>query len=141
MRVLFDTNILLDAILRREPFTADAAFLIRAVGADQIKGFVSATTSTDVYYVVKRQTKSAEMARNAVADLLAIMEICTVDRNVLEQAILSNQSDFEDAVQIACAIVFGLNAIVTRDVAGFTDSVIQVLSPDILRNQVAGTQN
>ncbi|MCU0552510.1 MAG: PIN domain-containing protein [Leptolyngbya sp. Prado105] len=141
MRILFDTNILLDAILRREPFTADAAFLIRAVGADQIKGFVSATTLTDIYYVVRRQTKSVEMAMNAVTDILDIMEVCTVDRHVLEQAILSNQSDFEDAVQIACAIAFGLDAIVTRDVAGFTDSAIQVLSPDVLRNQVEDPQS
>ena len=136
MRVLFDTNILLDAILGREPFTADAAFLIRAVGADQIRGFVSATTLTDIYYLVRRQTRSAETAMNAVTDILDIMEICAVDRAVLEQAILLNQGDFEDAVQVACAIQFGLDAIVTRDVAGFANSPIVVMSPADLKDAV-----
>ncbi|MBN8561991.1 MAG: PIN domain-containing protein [Leptolyngbya sp. UWPOB_LEPTO1] len=141
MRVLFDTNILLDAILTRGPFDTDARFLLTAVELGRIIGFVSATTITDVYYLVRRQTRSAEIAMTTVNRLMELMEICTVDRNVLEQAILSNQSDFEDAVQIACEIALSLDAIVTRDVSGFTDSAIQVLSPNVLRNQVEDAQN
>lgn len=136
MRILFDTNILLDAILTREPFATDAAFLLTAVELGQITGFVSATTLTDVYYLVKRQTRSAETAFNAVNELLELMEICTVDRAVLEQAILFDRDDFEDAVQIACAIRLGLDAIVTRDVAGFTNSLISIISPENLKNKL-----
>lgn len=141
MKVLFDTNILLDALLAREPFVTNAAFLLSAVESGQITGFVSATTMTDVHYLVKRQTKNAEIAVIAVTRLLELMEICTVDRKVLEQALLLNEDDFEDAVQISCAIKFNLNGIVTRDVSGFTNSPILVISPADLKNELEETQN
>jgi predicted nucleic acid-binding protein len=48
MRILFDTNVLLDALLAREPFVKDAALLLEAIESGQIEGFMSATTVTDV---------------------------------------------------------------------------------------------
>jgi predicted nucleic acid-binding protein len=135
-RVLFDTNILLDALLAREPFVANAAFLLATIESGQIIGFVTATTITDVHYLVGRQTKSAEIAMTAVTRLLALMEICAVDRGVLEQAIALDFQDFEDAVQVACALLLGLDAIVTRDIAGFNKSPILVLSPEELRTRL-----
>lgn len=134
MRVLFDTNVLLDALLAHEPFVVNAAFLLTAVEAGQIEGFMSATTVTDVHYLVRRQTQSAEIAIDAVTRLLNLMEIAAVDREVLQQAIGLRLTDFEDAVQIACAIRLGLNVIATRDVDGFTNSPIAVLSSEDLRN-------
>ncbi|MBD2569343.1 PIN domain-containing protein [Anabaena lutea] len=119
MKVLFDTNVLLDALLAREPFVTEAAFLLEAVESGQIEGFMSATTVTDVHYLVGRQTKSAEVAITAVTKLLALMEVCAVDRGVLEQAIELKLADFEDAVQVASAINWNLEAIVTRDTSGF----------------------
>jgi len=136
MRVLFDTNILLDALLLREPFVANAAVLFNAVEAGQIEGFMSATTVTDVHYLVRRQTQSLETAIDAVTRLLALMEIAAVDREGLEQAIALKFTDFEDAVQVACAMRLGLNAIVTRDVDGFTNSPIPVPSPEDLINRL-----
>ncbi|WP_404783887.1 PIN domain-containing protein [Altericista sp. CCNU0014] len=85
MRVLFDTNVLLDALLAREPFVEDAAFLLKGIESGQIEGFMSATTVTDVHYLVGRQTRSPETAITAVIRLLELMEICTVDRNVLNE--------------------------------------------------------
>jgi len=136
MRVLFDTNVLLDALLAREPFVAEAAFLLEAVEAGRIEGLISATTVTDVHYLVRRQTGSTETAIAAVTKLLALMEICTVDRSVLEQAIALKFDDFEDGVQVACAIALGLEAIVTRDVNGFRGSPILVLLPEELRHRL-----
>ena len=136
MRVLFDTNVLLDALLAREPFVADAAVLLEAVETGRIEGFISATTVTDVHYLVGRQTGSSETALTSVMQLLALMEICTVDRNVLEQAIALRFDDFEDGVQVACAIALQLEAIVTRDVNGFIGSPIPALSPEELRNRL-----
>ncbi|HYX13471.1 MAG TPA: PIN domain-containing protein [Nostoc sp.] len=136
MRVLFDTNILLDALLAREPFVADAAFLLETVESGQVEGFMSATTVTDVHYLVARQTKSTEVAIAAVTQLLALMEICAVDRGVLEQAMALGLTDFEDAVQVASAMKLGLEAIVTRDVNGFTGSPIPAVLPKDMRNRL-----
>jgi predicted nucleic acid-binding protein len=137
MRVLFDTNILLDALLARKPFVANAAFLLDAVESERIKGFISATTVTDVHYLVRRQTKSNETAIAAVTQLLMLMEICAVNREALERAIALKLVDFEDAVQIACAMELCLDAIVTRDFDGFTGSPISVLSPEDLKIAIA----
>ncbi len=136
MQVLFDINVLLDALLAREPFMADAAFLLTAVESSQIEGFMSATTVTDVHYLVGRQTKSPETAITAVNRLLDLMEICPVDRNVLEQAITLSFADFEDAVQVACAISSGLDAIITRNLDGFKGSPISVLSSTELKRRL-----
>jgi predicted nucleic acid-binding protein len=136
MRILFDTNVLLDALLARDPFVADAAPLLKAVESGVIEGFMSATTVTDVHYLVGRQTRNAETAMTAIIQLLALMQICPVDRSVLEQAIALGTSDFEDAVQIACAMALGLDAIVTRDTTGFVGSPVPILSPTTLRNQL-----
>lgn len=136
MRVLFDTNVILDALLAREPFVANSAVLFQAMEAGQLIGFMSATTVTDVHYLVRRQTKSSETAMIAVTRLLELMEICAVDRGILEQAIALNFSDFEDAIQVTCAITAGLEAIITRDVAGFSGSPVPILSPEDLRNQL-----
>jgi predicted nucleic acid-binding protein len=140
MRVLFDTNVLLDVLLAREPFMADAAFLLEAIESGKIEGFMSATTVTDVHYLVGRQTKNPETAITAVIRLLALMEICTVDRRVLEQAIELNLTDFEDAVQVACAITQSLDAIISRDVAGFINSPIVALSPKEAKNHLIQIQ-
>jgi predicted nucleic acid-binding protein len=136
MRVLFDTNVLLDALLAREPFVEDAALLLEAIESGQVEGFMSATTVTDVHYLVGRQTRNPETAITAVTRLLKLMEICTVDRNVLEQAIALEFPDFEDAIQVACAMAQDLDAIVIRDIDGFRDSPISALSPGELRNSL-----
>ncbi|MBW4571066.1 MAG: PIN domain-containing protein [Tolypothrix carrinoi HA7290-LM1] len=61
-------------------------------------------------------------------DLLTTMQVCTVDRSILEAAISSSLPDFEDAVQLACAISENLNAIITRDPKGFAGATVAILS-------------
>ena len=78
-------------------------------------GYVSATTLTDIFYIARRQTQSIELARQAVSTTLAVMSICCVNRAVLEAAFASGLADFEDAVQICCAVSQSLDAIITRD--------------------------
>lgn len=63
MRVLLDTNIVLDYLLEREPFLQDAEALFQAIGSEQVVGYVTATTLTDIFYIARRQTQSVERAR------------------------------------------------------------------------------
>ena len=53
------------------------------------------------------------------------MEICPVDQAVLEVALMLAVKDFEDAVQVGCALAQRLDAIVTRD-ADFASKLIRV---------------
>ncbi len=136
MKVLFDTNVLLDAVLARVPFVENAAYLLESVEVEKIQGFISATTVTDIHYLVKRHTKSAEIAIATISKLLILMEICSVDRDVIQQAVDLALADFEDAVQVSAAMGVSLDAIVTRDVVGFVGSPIPIMSPDELVKQL-----
>lgn len=127
MRVLLDTNILLDALLEREPFVREAEALFEAIESHQIEGYVTATTLTDIFYIV-RKAKGVAIAKQAVSRILVGMHICTVERSILEAAISSLLPDFEDAVQIACALNENLEAIITRDTQDFADASLQILS-------------
>jgi predicted nucleic acid-binding protein len=108
VRVLIDTNIVLDFLLQREPFFPDAELLFQAIDAGQVVGHVTATTLTDIFYISRKHTRSVEQARQAVSETLSVMVICPIDRAVLESALNSGLSDFEDAVQIFSAIDRGL---------------------------------
>ena len=127
MRVLLDTNIVLDGLLEREPFVRDAKALFQAIRSGQVEGYITATTLTDIFYIA-RKAKGTMVARQDVSDLLALMQVCTVDRSILEAAISSLLPDFEDAVQLACALNENLDAIITRDTQDFADADLQILS-------------
>ncbi|MEA5486033.1 MULTISPECIES: type II toxin-antitoxin system VapC family toxin [Pseudanabaena] len=128
MKVLIDTNVLLDFLLEREPFKKDAEELFAAIISGQIIGYVTATTLTDIFYIARKHTRNLELAREAVSSTLDTMTICPINRNVLEAAFASGLTDFEDAVQIYSAIAQNLDAIVTRDAKGFASSTIPVYS-------------
>jgi predicted nucleic acid-binding protein len=137
VNVLIDTNIALDFLLQREPFFTDAERLFQAINSGLIVGYVTATTLTDIFYIARKQTCSIAQARQAIAEILTVMEICSVNRSVLESALNSGLSDFEDAVQIFCAVAQSLDAIVTRDTQGFLSSPIPALSIQDLLQQIA----
>jgi predicted nucleic acid-binding protein len=107
--------------LQRSPFFQDAELLFQAIELGQVVGYVTATTLTDIFYITRRHTHSIEKARQSVAETLNTMDICPVNRAVLESAFGSSLVDFEDAVQIACAVAQGLDAILTRDRTRFFD--------------------
>jgi predicted nucleic acid-binding protein len=127
MRVLLDTNIILDVLLEREPFVNDAAALFAAIELQRIEGFVTATTLTDIFYIV-RKNRGVDIAKQAISRILTSMQICRVDRDILEQAFAMNINDFEDAVQLACAIAENLQGIVTRNTEDFAAANLPILT-------------
>ena len=128
MRVLLDTNVLLDVLLKRDPWVAESSAVWQAHDEGQIVGYVMACAIADIFYIARRLT-ALETARTAVRICLEAFEICAVDHQALEQARALPGSDFEDNLQIACASLAGLDAIVTRDEKGFRAAAIPVLTP------------
>jgi predicted nucleic acid-binding protein len=131
MRVLIDTNVVLDFLQERQPFVENAARLFERIDTGEIEGFIAATTITNIYYIVRRAA-GVVVARDAIAQILTDLNICAVERDVLEQALALNFQDFEDAVQYACAVAHNVDAIVTRDASGFVSAEIPVVLPDEL---------
>ncbi|MEE3719172.1 PIN domain-containing protein [Tumidithrix elongata RA019] len=131
MKVLIDTNVVLDFLQEREPFVKNATRLFERIDAGEIEGLIAATTITNIYYIV-RKALGALAAQDAITQVLTDLNICVVDRDVLERAIALNFNDFEDAVQYVCGVVHGVDAIVTRDASGFVSSEIPVVLPEEL---------
>ena len=134
--VLFDTNVVLDALLKRTPWHAEAALCWQACDDGKILGCLTASTLTDIFYIA-RKLKGLGVAQDAVRLCLATFAICIVDRLALEQAIDLPSDDFEDNLQIACAALADLDAILTRDSSGFKSAAILVLSPTELLAQIS----
>lgn len=134
---MLDTNIILDVFLEREPFVEDARALLEAIRQQRSEGYVTATTLTNIFYIARRQTRSIDRARQAVSMTLILMEVCSVDRLILEQAFASNLTDFEDAVQLACAIAESLDAIITRNSQDFAGATMSILSATELLESLA----
>ena len=130
MRVLIDTNIILDVLLNRREFLEVSSAVVKLLLERKYRGFVAATTLTNVYYIVHRATKRTDEAMTAVNKTLQWCEVAPVNRRVLDVARSSGMKDFEDAVQVAAAQDFGIDIVVTRDKAGFGDSGLQVYSPE-----------
>ncbi len=128
MRVLVDTNVVLDVLLNREPFAESAARVLALVEESRIEGFLCATTVTTIDYLLG-QALAAPHARAALQRLLNLFEIAPVNRPVLEQALRSGVSDFEDAVLEQAARLVSADAILTRNLKDFKKSSVTAFDP------------
>lgn len=129
MKVLFDTNVVLDLLIDRAPHAEAAARLFAAVERGIIGGCLGATTLTTIHYL-SAKTLGREQARQAVADLLTLFEIAPITRPVLEAALTGNFDDFEDSVIHQAACQSGAQAIVTRNGKDFRGAELPVYAPE-----------
>jgi predicted nucleic acid-binding protein len=135
MKILFDTNVLLDVLLAREPWYQNALTLWQANDSGQIHGYISATTVTDIFYISRRYT-NAKGALEAVITCLDAFSIITIGQDELKQATEMAGSDFEDNLQIVAAKSVHLDAIVTRNVADFQNAQITIFTPEQTLNSL-----
>jgi predicted nucleic acid-binding protein len=134
-QVLFDTNVVLDALLKRAPWDADAATCWKAIDDGKILGCITASTLTDIFYIARKHNGLAA-AFDSIRVCLDTFAICQVDRRALEGALDLSGNDFEDNLQIACATLADLDSILTRDPSGFKHATIPILAPVALLAQL-----
>ena len=132
MRVLFDTNVVLDVLLERQPFASDAIRLFAEIERGLLDGLLGATTLTTVHYLA-RKVLGEDGARDQLGVLLQLFEVAPVTRPVLEDALALPFGDFEDAVLHEAARHTGADGIVTRNPIDFAQATIAVYTPPELR--------
>ena len=135
MKVLIDTNIVLDLLLEREPFVEVAIALFEKIEQGNLEGAIAATTITNIFYII-RKTEGREVALDAINRLLMGLQFCAVDRQTVETALSLGLKDFEDSIQLTCATLNQLDGIVTRDRKDFIGSNLPIYSPTELLNQL-----
>ena len=128
MRVMFDTNVILDLLLDREPFVQEAKPLIAKVEQGVISGVLCATTITTIHYLLGRSLDKPRTSE-VIGSLLKLFEVASVTRAVLEDALEADDRDYEDAVLYKSAYHSGVDLIVTRDRSGFGKADMPVMNP------------
>ena len=131
MKILFDTNVILDVILNRQPFATNAILLVAAVEEKRIQGLLCAATLTTIDYLVSKAL-GTESSRATLKKLLQLFEVATVDYPVIQTAIESSIKDFEDAVLYDAAKRAGAVGIVTRNKKDFSPVDLPIYLPDEL---------
>jgi predicted nucleic acid-binding protein len=140
MKVLFDTNVILDVLLARAPHAEAAAQLLSLVDRGKIKGVVCATTVTTVHYLATKAVGRREAKKHLKA-LLAMFEVAPVDQGVLSQALDLSFSDYEDAVLHEAARAVAVAGIVTRNRKDFAEATVPVFAPNELLSGVRATES
>lgn len=128
MRILFDTNVVLDVFLNRESFVESAAHLFEANARGDIEGMLGATTVTTIYYLLDSNRGNA-VAHEKVEALLRLFDVAAVNHQVLAEAAESGFVDYEDAVIHCAARMAGADGIVTRNTADFSTAALSVYTP------------
>ncbi len=128
MKVLFDTNIILDVLLDRKPFSEHASYLMSKVERSEINGFLCATTITTIHYLLSKYLDK-EKAIDSINSIMALFEVASVNRLVIENALKSKFTDFEDAVLHESARHAGAEYIITKNINDFKITKIPVFTP------------
>lgn len=131
MRVLFDTNIILDVLLNREPFVVNSALLMGHVEKKDIEGYLCATTMTTLDYLLSKALNKRESS-TGIQKLLSLFKVSDVNSTVLDLSVNSDFSDFEDAVQYFSGVCSEVNAIVTRNTKDYKNTALPIYIPDEL---------
>lgn len=136
MKIMCDTNIFLDVLLEREPFADDSSRVLSLCEEHRLEGFVSASCITDIFYLVRKYTRSTELAYNAVGKVLEIVKVCSVTNNDVLLAFQKKARDFEDCLVATCANSIHCDYIITRNKKDFEEFSIPLLEPSELLRQL-----
>lgn len=134
MKILIDTNVIIDALTGREPFRDDAEQIFM-LAANRIEDmYITAGSATDLYYLVRKHLHSTEQAKSVMSKLYELFYILDVTASDCKEALLSEINDYEDAVISCCAAHNHMDYIVTRNIKDYEKSKIQAILPEVFLN-------
>ena len=130
MRILVDTNILLDYILCRSPFDSAARRILVACKQNRVTGCIAAHSVSNIFFILRKAYSVAER-KSILRSLCELFEVEGIDKaKILDALADDNFSDFEDCLQMKCAVSFRADYIVTRNRNDFVGGSIPCVDPD-----------
>ena len=130
MRLMIDTNVFLDVLTEREPYFAHSKAVLDLCESRKVQGFLSASSATDIFYLVRRELHSIELAYQALGAVLEVAKVLTVTNEDVLKAYLTRASDFEDCLLATCAASNHCDFIVTRNKKDFLRFGVPPLTPE-----------
>ena len=129
MRVVIDTCVILDYLQNREPFFDDALNIAISRANREYEGYITASSVTDLYYIIHRYNHSDKETRDIVNTLTMLFGLTDTYAEDCINALHSEMSDYEDAVMSETAYRVGAEYIVTRNVGDYVKSKVPAISP------------
>ncbi len=137
MKVLIDTNIMIDALTNSDGRSGFSATVIDLCAKQVIDGYVALHSISNMYYILRKQYSDAER-RTILKRYNEILKVAEVGNDVVDTAINNTAiSDYEDALQYACAETVGADYIVTRNIKDYGKAEIRAISPEELLKLLA----
>ena len=127
MKVLIDTNIVLDVLLNRKPFVEDAVKAFKQAEKGEIEAYITANSVTDLVYILRKTYKLNEI-KTHLKEMLQFIKIAGINPSMINSALDNEAPDFEDAVMMECARQSGMGLIITRNKADFKNSDVPCIS-------------
>ncbi|MFO0415471.1 MAG: type II toxin-antitoxin system VapC family toxin [Bacteroidota bacterium] len=129
-KIFIDTNIIIDLIADRRPFSKYAIALFKKAEEKKVHLYSSSHSIATTHYLLKKYMDEKAL-REVLYNLLDYLTVIAVDVAVLKKGLRSRHKDFEDAIQIICASSeYKIDMIVTRNTKDYKFSEIPVLTPD-----------
>ena len=129
-KVLIDTDVLLDFFFDREPSAEYATEILSLCEENKLRGFTTPVIISNVYYLLRKNAKH-DIIVEKIKQLLSIIDIIKMDRNIVINALNSEFKDFEDALQNFSAIENEeIKVILTRNIKDFKKSELAILTPE-----------
>ena len=126
-KLLIDANIIIDLLAKRESFYQEAQELFTLADEKHLSLFISALTFANTYYILSKEL-NADEARKIMLKFKALVKILPLENKVLDLALSSDFSDFEDAIQYYTALDNKLEIIITRNKKDFKKSKLPILT-------------
>ena len=129
MKVLIDTNVVLDVLLKRRPFYQDSFKIFQFADQEHIQGCLSAVSMTDIFYLLRKDRHGSDENYQVMDELTALFLIIPVTETTITKALALRWQDFEDAVQYTAAQENGIQYIITRNETDYKTSGIHCMNP------------
>jgi predicted nucleic acid-binding protein len=129
VKIVLDTNVVLDVLERREPHLGDSYQVLRLAAQGQATALISASSISDIFYIVRKARQSSASATEAVQSLLQLVSVCDTRAADIQLALKLGFADFEDAIVAATAKRERADYIITRNVRDYTTSPVPALTP------------
>ncbi len=128
--VFIDTDVIVDFLTDRKPFSLESAKIFSLIDQKKIKGCVSSLSFSNLYYVL-RKFGSHKKVINSLQDLSELVDILKVDSNIVKSALTSDFKDFGDSIQyFAAQKQKKVDCIITRNIKDYRDSSLPVMTPE-----------
>jgi len=127
MKVLIDTNIVLDVLLNRKPFVENALKVFRQAEKGRIEAYITASSITDLVYILRKAYSLTEI-KTHLKEMLQFIKLAGINPSMINDALNNDAPDFEDAVMMECARQSGIEIIITRNKADFKNSDVPCIS-------------